>query len=231
MSRRDEVSQYRPIPEANDNEILEPLTCAKKQNHSARNTLLGVSLVILLIVSIGAAATWIHRTAIRGSETLAYHDERLEKRVFHQATFEESSKIWDCLPNGNGLIYLNITKGEDIPQGLPSQDGKMNLYGVSWIHQMYCLSVIRNEHYFALGDVDFSILQKETEAMRKQIIEECFEYLRQKIFCLADMSIEYPSQGHEHDGNNHDRITGFHMEHQCKIKVYQFPAATCLRCR
>ena len=152
----------------------------------------------------------------------AYQEVLFEPRIFQRTSFEESNKIWKCLPNGNGLVHLESAADSNLPPGLPTDDGARNLYGISWTHQLYCLGVIRDEFYAFVENRSELILARDALGKdpdyRLHVVEKCYDYLRQKIFCTADMTIE--GAANEADGfGNQYHIDGFGIEHQCRVKV------------
>jgi hypothetical protein len=148
----------------------------------------------------------------------------LETRSFSPTPRERSDETWKCLPNGNGLAYLDSAAARSLPPGLPSGDGQRNLYGISWTHQLYCLSVIRS-HLYLLSESQSSVdhqhnLSLAEHQSRLDHLETCFDYLRQKIFCIGDMTLEWPTHGGDPNRSDHDfRIDGFGIEHRCSSKV------------
>ncbi|KAM0806643.1 putative Tat pathway signal sequence [Seiridium cardinale] len=132
---------------------------------------------------------------------------------------------WDCLPNQNGLVYLDPEKEGLGLHGLPSGDGKENLFGVGWMHQMYCLALFRNSLYSLMYDGSVSPwgqFERQNELGEPGLqahIEDCFDYLRQKVLCAGDMTLEGAAASSDPDplGGSH-HIDGFGTTMTCLEK-------------
>lgn len=177
------------------------------------------SLILVTIPAIGLV--YFISRSISGPSPV-YQEVLFEPRIFHRTSFEESNKAWKCLPNGNGLVHLDSAADRNLPPGLPSDDGGRDLYGISWTHQLYCLAIIRDEFYSLVENRSELILARNAlgkdSDYRLHVVEECYDYLRQKIFCTADMTIEGAANGSDEFGNQY-HIDGFGIEHQCRVKV------------
>jgi len=161
-------------------------------------------------------------------------------KVFHRLREKDPwavNKTWDCLPNENGLVYLD-REAEGLEQyGLPSGDGKRNLYGIGWMHQTYCLALFRNSLYTLMYDdsvSDWGQFERQhsldTVGMRAHI-EDCFDYLRQKIQCAGDMTIEgAASMPHTDPLGDEYHIDGFDIANTCADGVRDLQNARCEDC-
>jgi hypothetical protein len=126
-----------------------------------------------------------------------------------------------CLPNGNGLLHLTdeTIREQRLPPGLPSDEAKEkhNLYAMAWAHEMYCLAIVRRELVGLIANMSRLNLPTEEQGSRERWLvghlDGCFEYLRQKIMCVADTTLEYPT------GDDPEEISGFGIEQTCAIRV------------
>lgn len=197
-----------------------PQTTTSHEAGSLRKLYLTLACLILVTIPAMVLLSLVSRST--SEVTPGYQDVLFEPRVFHRTSFEESNKAWKCLPNGNGLVHLDSAAGRSLSPGLPSDDGGRNLYGISWTHQLYCLGIIRDEFYSLVENRSERILDRDAlgkdSTYRLHVVEECYDYLRQKIFCTADMTIEGAASGPDGFGNQY-HIDGFGIEHQCRVKV------------
>lgn len=136
------------------------------------------------------------------------HLVKWETVLFEPLNDTQADFAWECLPNGNGLVYLDEDiQGEyNLPRGLPDGSGGTSLYGISWTHQLYCLAILRTALTDALA---VSVSHSPSEVDR---FLDCFEYLRTKISCNPDLTIEYPTSGEP-------IVDGWGMHHQCAQRV------------
>ena len=181
-----------------------------------------LTLAGLVLVTIPAMVLLYFVSRSTPAPNPGYQQVLFEPRIFLRTSFEESNKAWKCLPNGNGLVHLDSAAGHSLPPGLPSDDGRQDLYGISWTHQLYCLGIIRDEFYSLVENRSERILDRDAlgkdSNYRLHVVEECYDYLRQKIFCTADMTIEGAADAPDEFGNEY-HIDGFGIEHQCRVKV------------
>ena len=228
--------QYSQLGQEAGGDTQPPAASISQEEKPLRR--LFITLAGLILVTIPAMIVlYVFSTHNSIPPSPLYQEFLFEPRIFHRTPFEESNKIWKCLPNGNGLVHLSLPTTptskqlQILPLGLPSEDGTRNLYGISWTHQLYCLGIIRSEFYSLSGNTTSEVerlLDRDArggdEAFRAHVVEDCFDYLRQKIFCVADMTVEGAAEGLDDDGfGNRDRIDGFEgVEHQCRVKVSLF---------
>ena len=216
-----ESNEYLQLSSQPDEQEEPPLSQKPVSRKAISLVKLYITLAVLMMVTVPSMAVLYIISGDPAELPPGYHDVLFESRIFQRTSTEESKKAWECLPNGNGLVLLSSSS---LPPGLPSDDhGGRNLYGISWAHQLYCLTVVRDEFY-ALKENYRTVrfLNKDPlggdETYRLHIIEECYDYLRQRIMCTGDMSIEWPTSG-ESELGGHGRIDGFGAEHQCREKV------------
>lgn len=146
--------------------------------------------------------------------------------TFLQTPANKRDEIWESLkPERLGFIYVEHPEKHGLPPGLPFANGQARKkYGLSWGHQLHCLSMIRDElHTYqndctqTSGGVNGAFLDCNTMS-RLHHIEHCFDYLRQAIQCASDMTIEWAvSQPDELENPYH--INGYGVQHRCRKLV------------
>lgn len=197
------------------NEQLLPSEDVLQINSPSRRKLY-LTLLALILVTIPPMSLLYYTSR---TESPGYREVLFEPRIFARTSLEESNKAWKCLPNGNGLVQLPLDS-KKLPRGLPSgEDGERELYGISWTHQLFCLGIVRDEFYALLEGGERNATERildrdergDEEGYRMGVVEECFDYLRQKIFCVADMTVEGVVEG--------GRLNGFGIVHSCRVKV------------
>lgn len=172
-----------------------------------------VTMGILVIALFGALSTKpeYNQSAIWTNNYI--------RQTFEPIAQQETEEAFRCLPNGNGLVYLTpeMRKLANLPPGLPSGDRERNLYGMGFAHQLYCLATIRSSLLAMMTDQrlgsyassDLPVISEEVEGE----LHQCIDYLRQKIMCAADLTLEYPT------GEAEDYIDGYGIEQTCAEKV------------
>ena len=213
---------YSPVNyEKDESGELSPLQKTVLREASSYRKLY-LTLASLILVTIPAMVLLYALSRNTSEPSLEYRENLFESRIFHRTSFEESNKAWKCLPNGNGLVRLPSATGQGLPPGLPDDDGERNLYGISWTHQLYCLGIIRDEYYSLVENRSERVLDRDPHGKdsiyRLHVVEDCYDYLRQKIFCAADMTIEGSAHGPDGFGSQY-HIDGFGTKHQCRVKV------------
>ncbi|KAI1126937.1 hypothetical protein F5Y10DRAFT_266648 [Nemania abortiva] len=169
------------------------------------------SIVLFLLISLIATIVPIWRRegqSVTVSSSPLEYLVKWETILFEPINDTTAEITWDCLPNGNGLTYLNdgIKEEFNLPPGLPDGSGGSNLYGISWTHQLYCLSILRT----ALTDALAGSAADDPSIIAHFF--DCFEYLRKKISCNPDLTIEYPT-------GDDPIIDGWGMHHQCAQRM------------
>ncbi|KYK57934.1 hypothetical protein DCS_04947 [Drechmeria coniospora] len=140
---------------------------------------------------------------------------KYQRQKLQPMNLAEADVAFTCLPNGNGLLYLTdeVIKSKRLPAGLPSGDGGNRLYGMAWAHELYCLATLRTELKGLMENssrLNLPIqMQNEEHRGRTNQIHQCFDYLRQKILCAADTTLEYPT------GDDPEVIDGYGIEQEC----------------
>ncbi|KAH8805164.1 hypothetical protein F5884DRAFT_902233 [Xylogone sp. PMI_703] len=78
-----------------------------------------------------------------------------------------------------------------------------NFYAVSAVHQIHCLSILRNAYYNALS------LMSWDDPNHVDHVDHCFEYLRLAATCSGDLTLEHK------DVIPATTISGWHANHSC----------------
>lgn len=150
-----------------------------------------------------------------------------EARAISQTPKDQENKIWTRFDDkGLGHVYIPKPEKYGLPPGLPSEDGQeRKKYGLSWAHQLRCLKMIRDQYLGSQHTGIEQVSRKDSEAWlkvrRMQQIDGCFDYLRQNIECISDMTVEWPNSHSDELG--HFQIDGIGLKHQCRKQVRPFP--------
>ncbi|KUJ21547.1 uncharacterized protein LY89DRAFT_767551 [Mollisia scopiformis] len=158
-----------------------------------------------------------------------------EVRIISKTPPDQMEKIWDTLiTREQGLVWIDNPEEHGFPPGLPNgPGGQRNVYGLSYAHQLHCLMMIRNEYHALQRNESKQILGPDGEASldtmtkrRIHHIEHCFDYLRQSVECVSDMTIEWADPEPDELGNLY-HINGYGVLHQCRKResVINFSAA------
>ena len=204
--------EYAPLDDGDQNQ-----DSARQNYNSARKWILALT-ILTISTSLAMILLYVSKHPAGGKHWMYINSYRAQ--TFQQTPRNESDEAFKCLPNGNGLIYINPAVQHGLPPGLPSGDGGHNLYGIGFAHQLYCLAAIRSElHLFADNgsEIDNPEQQRQDFHNRLASIEQCIDYLRQKIMCVADITIEYPTRMDDFQSPTY--ISGYGIEQECAIKV------------
>jgi hypothetical protein len=196
--------------------------------------LLVAAVILLLLLSFAlstALAVVLSRQGHADPRHMRFSHETKKIERLQESNPDAVNDTWNCLPNQNGLVYLDREKERLTQDGLPSGDGHSNLYGIGWMHQIYCLALFRNSLYSLLYQGSVSPWGQFTRQDGLQTggvqahIDDCFDYVRQKILCAGDMTIEGAAETSDKDplGGAH-HIDGFGGTVTCLDKVGIFHA-------
>jgi hypothetical protein len=140
----------------------------------------------------------------------------VEIHTINRTPREQEDSVWVNLTSKDqGYVLIGSPEKYGLLPGVPNGvDGSRNVYGVSWTHQLHCLAMIRDQYHSMQG--------KHTDNRRDSHgdlhhIEHCFDYLRQNIECVSDMTLEWADK--ERTKNGDLQINGYGIIHKCRNKV------------
>lgn len=188
--------------------------------------IIGLLVVVTFALAVALALVLSQLNHTGPNNTGFSHEVKKIERL-QESDPDAVNNTWNCLPNQNGLVYLDGEKAGLGQDGLPSGDGKNNLYGIGWMHQIYCLALFRDSLYTFLYNGSASPWGRFTRQEGLQTrgvqahIDDCFDYVRQKILCAGDMAIEGAAEPSSKDplGGTH-HIDGFGETVTCLNKVH-----------
>ncbi|POS68589.1 hypothetical protein DHEL01_v213016 [Diaporthe helianthi] len=168
-----------------------------------------VRVLLAATVSVACLGGWLWLRAHMSEEDAGVSEQLAPKSV----KFEERPDLrveprpWD-LDAGDWLapvpmdaVMLEVSKSAaelaGLDGGLPNGNERTAVYGVSWTHQMHCLSMIRDvfwdlmrmRHQMLTPSVDDGSRSEEKMKLLDHI-SHCFDYLHQGIVCGADTTLE-----------------------------------------
>ena len=140
----------------------------------------------------------------------------VETRTINRTPRAQEDAIWANLTFGDqGYVLIENPDKHGLPPGVTNgADRQRNVYGVSWTHQLHCLMMIRDEYHSMQGRHKRDRRDGHGDIHH---IEHCFDYLRQNIECVSDMTIEWADK--ERTRNGDLQINGYGINHQCRKKV------------
>ncbi|KAH8596221.1 hypothetical protein B0O99DRAFT_621293 [Bisporella sp. PMI_857] len=149
----------------------------------------------------------------------------VEHRIISRIPPEREEAIWDNLRlEDPGFVWIDNPSKYGLPLGVPhGPKGLRKLYGLSWTHQLHCLMMIRDEYHSLQSRANPGRRAEADPGPSLHHIEHCFDYLRQNIECVSDMTIEWADQDPEKD----PQINGYGVSHVCRKKesVMEYMAA------
>lgn len=151
-----------------------------------------------------------------GRNILTFTLVAVELRTINRYPREQEEAIWANLTSGDeGYILIDNPDRYGLPPGVPNGiDGYRNVYGVSWTHQLHCLMMIRDQYHSMQGMLKHDRRDDHGDLHH---IEHCFDYLRQNIECVSDMTIEWADK--ERTNKEDLQINGYGISHQCRKRV------------
>jgi hypothetical protein len=142
--------------------------------------------------------------------------------IFHQdnnwvGTSPAVDKNWDQHINNalSGYITIPNPTAYNLRPGVEyGHHNFSEIFSISFYHQLHCLAMIRQAYYHPLNPHmhghDSRSPPSET-ARRTAHLDHCFDYLRQRITCAADMTVEWAKE--EVDGSRR-QVDGWGIPHR-----------------